>query len=90
MKAKLVNESLIPKEEFLLWWNEIYTENPDEDWEWILSSLMNDEYSSDEELIDYLIDETEPGHESVDPVLAQELVDHREGFLNYGLDIHES
>ena len=52
---KLVYESLnefkagVPhfetKIDFLNWWNNMFEQNPDEDWEFIVSSLVNDKVS---------------------------------------------
>lgn len=88
---KLVYESLnefksgVPhfetKIDFLNWWNNMFEQNPDEDWEFIVSSLVNDEVSSDEELIEYLIDN------GADEEIVWELLQHRQGFLSYGLDV---
>lgn len=79
-----VNESLsisLPPRQFFDWWNNLKDKHPNENWKWILSSLINDEVSSDEELLEYFIDN------KVNPNIAQDLVEHREGFLTYGLDI---
>ena len=79
---KLVNESLMmPLSEFLEWWNEILSEYPDEPWEWIAGTLVNDEDSADDELLDHFI------QGGIEPNLAKELLDHRNGFMNYGLEI---
>ena len=59
----------------------MFEQNPDEDWEFIVSSLVNDEVSSDEELIEYLIDN------GADEEIVWELLQHRQGFLSYGLDV---
>jgi hypothetical protein len=82
---KLVKESLRPesKEQFLTWLDTMIENNSDDDfdWEWLIASLVNDESSLDDELVDYFIEN------GVKFNLAKELVNHREGFLNYGLDI---
>jgi len=88
---KLVSESLnefkagVPqielKQDFLNWLDTLMEENPDEDWEFIASSLINDEFSDDEELIEHLISN------GVNDDVAWDTVEHRTSFMNYGLDI---
>ena len=47
---KLVKESLsihLPPRQFFQWWDQIKDKYPDEDWEFIVSTLVNDEASTD-------------------------------------------
>lgn len=81
---KLVKESLsihLPPRQFFQWWDQIKDKYPDEDWEFIVSTLVNDEASTDEELIEHF---TSNG---VNEDVAWDTVEHRNGFLSYGLDI---
>ena len=81
MKAKFVNESFWKKDQFIPWLEDIIENNPDEPWEFIVSTLVNDENSHDEELIEHLI------AEGADEDLVWKLIEHRSEFLSYGLDI---
>jgi len=89
MKARLVNETIHsniePKEEFLDWLDRLVDQSissgDEERWDLIIDRLVNDESSSDEEMMEYFIEN------GVKQDLAAELLFHRNGFLNYGLDI---
>jgi hypothetical protein len=86
MKAKTVRESsseprFEPKEQFLEWLESAVDNYPDEDWTFVLSAMENDEASSDDEMFDHF------NENGVDVSLIEELLYHRNGFLNYGLDI---
>jgi len=79
----LVKESIVPresKEAFLVWLEETVAAS-DEEWEWIVGTLVNDEDSTDEELFTYFAENGVPDE------TIQELLAHREGFLEHGLDI---
>jgi hypothetical protein len=67
------------KFDFLNWWMSL--EHDVDDLDWVVSNLVNDDHSTDEEMLQYF---TENGF---DEVLAKELIDHRTGFMNYGLHI---
>jgi len=83
---KLVRESMYtrfpePNEKFLEWIDLTMKENPDVDWEFVISTLVNDESSSDEDLRYYLIEN------GVEYDLIDKLLSKRTGFLNHGLEI---
>lgn len=81
VKEDLINNRPESKEQFLEWLDELMTNNSDEDWYWLIGTLVNDESSDDNELVDYFIEGDVPFN------IAKELLNHREGFLNYGSDI---
>jgi hypothetical protein len=82
MKAKLVNEYMEPQrmtpEAFAAWFYSIYEDHPEVDWEAVLSSLMNDENSSYDEMHDYFIDEFDLSDD-----LTIALLDKQEYFLDF-------
>lgn len=82
--AESIKESLsihLPPRQFFEWWDEIQDKYPNEDWEFIVSTLANDEASNDDQLIKHFISN------GVNRNVAQDTVEHRSGFLSYGLDI---
>ena len=54
---------------------------PDEDWNFILITLINDEAATDEELIEHFLEN------GVNSELINVLIENRTNFLVYGLDI---
>ncbi len=86
MRAKFVNElnemtyEKMSVEEFVTWYNNLVEENPTLPWYNIVSSLENDEDSTDGELYEYFIDEL--GVEDVDHVI-EELLEKREYFMDF-------
>jgi hypothetical protein len=91
MKAKTVNEDIYSNSrmnisDFHNWFYDII-ENPEydlidyDDWKWIIATLVNDEYSSDEELKEYFLDEYE-GFKNNEELL-DELISKREYFLDF-------
>jgi hypothetical protein len=82
MKAKLVNESMYPRmtvDEFVAWYEDITTKNPSLPWYNIVSSLENDENSTDGDLYDYFMSQF--GIE--DHNILNQLLDKREYFMNF-------
>jgi hypothetical protein len=82
MKAKFINENMKPRmseEEFEEWFNDISNYQPDLPWYNIVSSLENDENSTDGELYSYFIEDLKiENHE-----LINELLDKREYFMDF-------
>ena len=92
MKVKLVKESLdnrMSVEEFVDWFDntlEAWYDTPDKELQFILSVLMNNEESTDEELISYLLDEIgefSKGNVVVPRRFLEELVNKRDYFLDF-------
>jgi hypothetical protein len=81
MKAKFVNESFWKRDQFIPWLEDIIEKNPEEDWEFIVSILVNDENSHDTDIIEHLTGN------GVNDDLVWQLIEHRSEFLSYGLDI---
>jgi hypothetical protein len=72
-----INEQYDSKEEFLSFMEILTNEYPNEEWSFILSTLQNDEESSDLEIKDYLISN------GVDDILTDKLISKRQYFFNF-------
>jgi len=82
MKAKLVNEMVyehLSVEEFVSWFEELQEIWSDLPWYNLISSLENDEDSTDGELYDYFLSELG----IKDTGLIEELLEKRQYFMNF-------
>jgi len=82
MRAKLVNEYAYQRmsvEDFVNWYENLEAKYPNIPWYNVVSSLENDENSTDGELYSYFISEL--GIE--DHALANEILSRREYFMNF-------
>ena len=69
------------KRNFINWLTELHSKYESEQWDWILSTMVNDDDGGDEEIESYFIENNLPAE------LVKELLSKRSEFLCYGLII---